>query len=276
MKNLLVLGLSLLSTAAMAAECVVVDRVPATLANPGRYCLADDLVAPKAGITITGDNISLDCGGYAIDGSSHKPRSTARGIYAASSDNVRVENCIVKGFAEGIRLGGFGNSIQGNTVIASLAKGIMLVGDAGVISGNRVYDIGGSALAAWGTHGIYLSGSADISENIVAGITPPAASRRNAFGIYATTADASHFSRNIVRNVLGSGGAQGLGLTLHNTSNAVVKENSLINPPESNGFAVQCTGTGNVVAANVFLGFSQGLTQQCSAVANYPEQSNGG
>jgi hypothetical protein len=251
------------------AACTAIDHANYTIASPGEYCLTANVVATSNGITINADNVTLDCGGYTIDGSAQAASTTGRGVMAINRNGITIQNCTIKGFMEGIRLVGMDGTIRGNMLIAPLSRGIIVNGDGNVIDANRVTDAGGASNYSLGAYGIYTTGSAIIRGNTVSGVVPTLGSGKSGYGIYMSGNSAGVIQGNIVRNVLSDDGKIAMALTAYSSSGALLKENILVNPPNSYAYALYCSGAGNVSAGNIFQGFVSGIASSC---ANLPPQ----
>jgi hypothetical protein len=126
-------------------------------------------------ISIEADDVVLDCGGYAINGSGGGLATTARGI-AIDRGHVVVRDCTVRGFEVGIEavtddlepVGGV--VIEGNRIIGSASLGIAASSSGAVIRGNLVADTGGGS-AGGSAQAIDGSYDAEIVDNIVDGVT---------------------------------------------------------------------------------------------------------
>ncbi|MGN6112382.1 MAG: NosD domain-containing protein [Luteimonas sp.] len=269
MRRLPIAALSLatcLLAAPAWAGCITVPKANYTIREAGSYCLAANMVATKNGVIIAADNVDLDCGGYTIDGSAQAASNTNRGVVGYSRTGVTVRNCTTKGFIEGIRLTGDGNNIHDNVVIAPLSRGLVVEGEENIIDGNRISDAGGSTNVSWGAFGIRAVGSSIIRDNVVSGVLPTAGSNNSGYGIYTTGNDAGVLQGNTVRNVLSDGGRIAMALTAHDSANAVLRENILVNPPGSYGYALYCSGAGSVTNGNLFQGFDIGISSACTSV----------
>ena len=248
------------------AGCTSIGTPGYTIKASGSYCVTANLTATSNGISIAADNVDLDCGGYTIDGSAQALSTSKRGVVGTDLSGVTVRNCTTKGFIEGIRLTGTGNSIRDNVVIAPTSRGIYVDGEENIIEGNRISDAGGTSNLSWGAFGIYALGSSIIRDNVVSGVVPTAGSNKSGYGIYTSRNDAGVLQGNTVRNVLGDGGQIAMALTAHGSANAVLRENILVNPPGSYGYALYCSGAGSVTNGNIFQGFDNGISALCTSV----------
>jgi parallel beta-helix repeat protein len=248
------------------AGCTSISTAGYTIKSAGSYCLAANLVATSNGISINANNVDLDCGGYTIDGSAQAISTSKRGIVGTDRSGVTVHDCTTKGFIEGIRLTGTGNNIHDNVVIAPTSRGIYVDGEENIIDNNRISDAGGTSNLSWGAFGILASGPTIIRNNVVSGVVPTAGSNKSGYGIYTQHNDAGVLQGNTVRNVLGDNGQIAMALTAYNSANAVMQENILVNPPSTYGYALFCSGAGSVTNGNIFQGFDNGISPDCTSV----------
>lgn len=270
MRNLLLLAVASLACLVSGpawAECTPIAATPYVVSAPGNYCLVKNVTSSSDGITIAADDVTLDCGGYTIDGSSQAPSRTSRGILGSARSGVLVRNCTVKGFMTGIQLSGTGNTVRENVFIAPYSRGIVVEGEENIIDGNRISDAGGAAKYSLGAFGILANGPSIIRDNLVSGVSPTAGSDKSGYGIYTSGNNAGLVQGNIVRNVLSDGGKIAMALTAYNSANAVLKENILVNPPGSYAYALYCSGAGNVSVGNVFKGFDYGVASSCASIS---------
>jgi hypothetical protein len=250
------------------AACTAITKAPYTISESGQYCLAKNVATSKNAISITADEVTLDCDGYTIDGSGQAASTTKRGISGYSRTGVIVRNCTVKGFIEGIRLTGTRNTVADNVVIAPYSRGIVVEGEENIVERNRIDDAGGTSNTSWGAYGIIAKGPAIVRGNVVSGVVPTAGSRKSGYGIYSSNNDAGVLEGNVVRNVVGDGGAIAMALTAHESSNAVFKQNILVNPPETYAYALYCSGDGSLAVENVYQGFTSGVSEACGVSGN--------
>jgi hypothetical protein len=260
--------LACLVSAPAWADCTSIETPNYTIRSPGSYCLARNLAVPTGnGIAIVADKVDLDCGDHTIDGSSQAKSTTGRGIVGYGRTGVVVRNCTTKGFIEGVRLTGTGNHIRDNVMITPYSRGITVDGLENIVEGNHVFSAGGTTVASWGAFGINVSGSAIIRDNIVSGVAPTVGSNLSGYGIYVSGDDAGVVEGNVIRNVNSDGGRIAMGLTVYSSANAVLKENFLVNPSGTYGYALFCSGSGNASVDNVTEGFRYGVSPSCAVVS---------
>ena len=110
-----------------------VPSLPATITTHGTWCLAKDLstgITSGAAITVTTNNVTIDCGGYKIGGLPAGPGTGTTGIQALGRQNTTVRDCAVRGFLRGISLEGNGQVVVGNRVREVVADGNLAIGIA--------------------------------------------------------------------------------------------------------------------------------------------------
>jgi hypothetical protein len=247
-----------------ANGCVAITSAPTTISAPGHYCLANNINSSTSAIVISADDVALDCGGHVIDGTATVASSTAIGVRTnGERNNVSVKDCIIKGFAEGLVLSGFGNSITNNTVTASWARGMRVYGDNNVVRNNWITDVGGTTYASYYSAGIISMGTTDIRSNTISGVTARVSSGKGAYGIYSTSNNAGAITDNTVRNLVADGGGINLAIATQSSTNAVVINNQASNPPSTYGYAFYCTGSGTVLKGNIAQGYAYGTSQYC-------------
>lgn len=254
----------LMGGSAYAADgCTSINAAPTTITASGNYCLATNVTASQ-GIYINANDVTLDCGGHVINGMSVNTDSAAIGIFASNKNNVTVKNCTVKGYAEGIVVTGFGNVVANNLVMGSLARGVRVAGENNLLHDNRISDIGGSTSMGFTVFaGIMATGTTDIRWNTASGIQSRTSSGKGAFGIYSLQNDAGSMSNNTVRNLIGDGSGINMGITAHNSINAVMINNQVSNPSSTYGYAFYCTGSGSIAKGNIAQGYAYGTSPIC-------------
>ena len=196
-----------------AGACTEIDALPATISQPGKYCLAKDFTLNSAivkAITIAADDVVLDCQGHTVRNAATSNAGKSEGIYAYAHNAVTVRNCRIQGgFTNGISFmqdNAINNktyyvTIENNFVAGAYNHGIRAFGSAIEIRDNRVYDIGGQVNTY--AFGIRVGASTLASsfkfhlvhDNVVAGTNSP---YNNAYGIYAENSIASLFWMNDV------------------------------------------------------------------------------
>lgn len=255
MKKLLTLALLAVSGQAhvafaqAAGPCVDITGLPATIAQPGKYCLASDFTLNSAtvkAITVAANDVTLDCQGHSIRNAATSNTGTAEGVYAYARNSVTVKNCRIQGgFANGISFmqdnaasnKNYYINIENNYIAGAYSHGIRAFGSAIEIRNNRVYDIGGQANTY--AFGIRVGGSTLASafrfhlvhDNVVAGTNSP---YNNAYGIYSENSVAGLFRMNDVTGTKASNPSfRSYAFRIGGTVNTV-SDNHVVGSPLSN------------------------------------------
>jgi hypothetical protein len=142
--------------AAQTVFCTPITAVPVTLTAQGRYCVTQPLRFDSTNgiaILIQSDYVTVDLGGYALDGTPGGTATTATGIYAANRRNLVVRGGTIRGFMFGIRVddevvsgytAGGGHQIYDVSIDACTFRGILIQGRGVSVRGNRITRTGGS------------------------------------------------------------------------------------------------------------------------------------
>ena len=136
--------------------CSPISAVPVVITAQGRYCVIAPLVYDGGGgvaIFVQSDYVTIDLGGFTLDGSGYGPATTATGIYAFKRRNVVVRGGRVRGFMYGIRLdddavtgytSGGGHQVENVQVDACTVRPILVQGRGNRVRGNLVTRSGAS------------------------------------------------------------------------------------------------------------------------------------
>lgn len=88
------------------------------LTGSGTYYLTGDVNITTQAIWFQGDDITLDCQGYTITQPAPAPLPC---VYAASSDNIRITDCIITGCSLGVQFQDVSNStVDNNSIVINL------------------------------------------------------------------------------------------------------------------------------------------------------------
>lgn len=207
---------------------IPIDHLPFTTAASGSFVVTKNLSAGagQSGITICCSNTTVDLGGFTLFGAG-AGMSPGDGIYNPGARNVVIRNGAVRGWTNGINLGGTYSRVEGVYATANTNDGII------VGPGSEVSDCNASLN---GQYGINVSNvvvrRCTVSENASSGIS--------------ISGDRTLVEDN---RVAGNPGAQGIYITgNYNT----VRDNELSGNStdiyNNNVFA----GTGNVLMGNVY------------------------
>jgi len=217
---------------------------------------ADLLDCEGDGLIIGADNIVLDCAGHTISGYG------GNGIFLSSRNNVTIENCVMTGFQEGIRLESSSNSNIINNAgyihLLSSSSNNNLSGNSGMIilesgSDNNIITDNN----AFGDVGIALHLS---SNNII--INNNASSGHSGFGIYIGDSSNNNTlaGNTLTFNVNGIGISDSSdntlmdndisynyrGIHIYSGSNNIIKNNNM----DSNGEGILLSSSSNSITGN--------------------------
>lgn len=245
-----------------------IDSLPATIATQGVWCLRKDLnTANTSGnaITISTNNVTIDCNDHKIGGLAAGAESQAVGIFAASQQNATIRHCSVRGFHSGIFLqSGAGHLVEDNRLDNNLKYGIYVSGDNNRIRRNGVYDTGGASGSSSST-AIYAY--ANIVDNDIQGVfaldTP---SYPTGIGAYGYVVSGNRIS-GLELNTSGEGAGYAVGITgFSNTTSAVG------NQVLARSFQVAGVGINSVrfCANNTVASFATPYSYCGSSIGNLP------
>jgi hypothetical protein len=241
---------------AQSADCTALGALPATISQPGKYCLVQDYTVNSAtvkAITIAANDVTLDCGGHTIRNLATSSAGSSEGIFANERNSITIRNCRIQGgFTNGISLlqnnaapnRNYYITIDNNFVAGPYWHGIRVYGSAVEISNNRVYDIGGQ-IDTYGM-GIRVAGSIVegspkyhlVHHNVVAGTSSPT---KQAFGIYSDNSLASLFWMNDVNGTAASNQAsRSYAFRIGGSVNSV-RDNQIVGSPLANDTGIYAT-----------------------------------
>jgi parallel beta-helix repeat protein len=284
-RSLLLLALCALAGAAHAetVNCTPITSLPVTLSTQGVYCLKQDLSTPITSgnaITVSVNNVTIDCNGYKLGGLAAGDATRANGIHAADRNNTVVRNCNVRGFYAGIWFqGGAGHIAEGNRLENNTYVGIGVFGsDGDLVRDNFIVDTGGNLPtgtfpfgAAFGIGGQNATGLMLVG-NTILDTHATTASARPAYGI-GLFDSVGMVEGNRISQVMADGAASSYGVMLTNaTTRMVVRGNSAINATSTPGWAVTVTGgAGAVLQDNLGKNFDDGIVGGSNAGGNYAD-----
>jgi len=186
-----VIALAVVTARAETINCTPISALPATISNPGIYCLTSNLSTSQttgAAISIDADDVVLDLNGHVLDGSGPVADAWSIGILGDSRRRATVRNGVVRGFTIGVALVAddllsiFGQSlVEDIRAVNNAYIGIIMVGFGQSARGNAVIETGGTILTSY-TFGIDVDGrGCEVVNNDV--IVTNAPSGGQAFGI---------------------------------------------------------------------------------------------
>jgi hypothetical protein len=146
------LSLALLPRAALAAEsydnCAgTVLSLPATITSPGVWCMKSDLATAMTSgqaITINSNNVTLDCNNFRLGGLAAGAATATTGIAVMEKNSATIRNCNVRGFINGVYLGGSSNVIEDSRFDSNMRIGIYVSGYDFIVRRNAVTHTGGT------------------------------------------------------------------------------------------------------------------------------------
>jgi hypothetical protein len=166
------LALALLPRAAVAAEsydnCAgTVTSLPATISTAGVWCMKSDLTTSMTSgmaITITSNNVTLDCNDFRLGGLGAGASTATTGIAVMEKSNVTVRNCSVRGFLNGLYLGGSSNVVEDSRFEANTRIGVYVSGYDFIVRRNSITHTGGTPTAS-DNYGVLAYGATGVIED---------------------------------------------------------------------------------------------------------------
>jgi len=273
---LLALSLHAAPASAETINCTSIDSVPVTISTQGVYCLNQNLstsINAGAAITISTNNVTIDCNDWKLGGLAAGIGTGANGIYANGRSNITVRNCGIRGFRRGIWLPGSNGGyhlIENNRLDNNTNFGIQTRGDGTTIRGNRVYDTGGSTIVPY-AYGIDTWDNADIIDNAVSGVVATSGQDGGAYGIVSSSNEGGEVSRNRVSGLVPDGSGTKRGIWA-NGGRPVIRYNSLISniPNAAVDYGIVCNTGATVARENVLIGFGAPAStiHNCTSTGN--------
>lgn len=259
---------TMLASGAAAAQsaCTTLDTLPATISEPGNYCLAANHatnITSGTLINIAANDVTLDCRQFTLRNNAASATGSSSAIVALNRNNVTIENCrVIGGFTHGINVSqnnsqpnlSYYNIVRNNFIAGPYRNGIVAFGSAIEIRDNRIYDIGGQLNAP--VNGILIGGSdvggfkfQMVQGNRIAGTNSPS---RAAYGIYSTGSIGSVFHENLVSGTSSAGGAyKAYGIMVLTGAGITVTDNYISDAgPGSDSVGVQTPADGGVCYDN--------------------------
>jgi len=120
------MGDGLVNESSSNSDNITIDPVSCSSTISRSYTLDSDLLGCNGtGITITGNDVVLDCDGFSITGN-----GTSSGIYAYDIDNLTIKNCNLGSFINGIRVSYGSNHTYHNNAIYNTTYGVYVTGSS--------------------------------------------------------------------------------------------------------------------------------------------------
>ncbi len=237
---LLTLGMLAGPHAAHAAESYdnckgFITSLPTVISTPGTWCLNQDLATPAASgqaISITTDNVTIDCNGFKLGGLAAGVGTATVGIYAFNRSYTTVRHCNVRGFHHGVYLlgsGGVGNAVEDNRFDNNTYVGLWVDGDGSVVQRNRIFDTGGSTQGGSNyAYGLVTDDSVDILDNTISGVSATSGGNGYAFGIYTTSNANGSVVGNGIRGLVKDGSGNTVAIDNALSDRVVMRKNDLV------------------------------------------------
>lgn len=184
-----------------------IDVLPTVISSQGTWCLRKDIstnMASGSAITISTNNVTLDCNDFKIGGLGAGIATNTRGISANNRDNFTVRNCNIRGFYRGIEDDFATNHlIVDNRFEANRQAAIYIGGSGHAIRGNIIVDSGGTPNFDL-TAGIQAFADVDIIDNTIDGVAPPDVDDKDGtYGISISESWSSVIRGNRIRSIDG-------------------------------------------------------------------------
>jgi hypothetical protein len=262
---LALLAMLLGASNAMAAEsydnCTgTIASLPAVISTAGTWCLKQDLTTSMASgnaITVSNNNVTIDCNDFKVDGLAGGIGTSANGILASSRLNTTIRHCNIRGFYMGVKLlgTGGGNVIEDNRLDGNTYIGLYVQGDGSVIRRNQVLDTGGSTVSA-PAYGINTVYSVDVLNNAVSGVTARTGGAGAAYGIASSSNTGGSINGNRVRDLLPDTGKSAYAVFNGASGRLVMRDNDLVGNGSAGTVGVICSNATGRAKNNVIDGFA--------------------
>ena len=253
----------------------VITALPMTIDQSGVWCLKSNLKynSPTGfAVRIARKDVTVDLGGFTIDGSAAGLATGAVGIRANDQSNITIRNGTIKGFETGIYLvrnlaTGGGHLIETVRAADNRFAGIEVRGHRIVLRRNHVINTGpgdnsGSA------YGILVTScdAAHLFDNIVQTVNETG----NAVGIRANGCDMARIKGNIVTGVTSAGNSTGIQI---DTGGSSTNDEVIGNQVTTTGGGTGIKGVASHLSCydNVVHGFTTGLDGCVSSNGNHIE-----
>ena len=269
---LLALPLALLAApASQAAESFdnckgYITSLPAVISTQGTWCMDKDLatnVGSGTALSITTNNVILDCNDYKLGGLSAGTGSIATGVGAVDRSNITVRNCNIRGFLVGLALDGIvggGHVVEGNRFDGNTFVGLRVEGSGSMVRCNLVNDTGGStANGVLNAYGLWITGDVDVIDNTITGVSKSTSSGI-VNGIAAVDADGATIAGNRLHGLLGGAGTAIAGIQDYSATRVIYRNNHLAHLTGATATGLLCGSAGSVALGNAINSFTTGLS----------------
>jgi hypothetical protein len=264
---LLALALLVAGRTAIAAEsygnCTgFITSVPTAVSTPGIWCFNQNLttsITSGTAITINTDNVTIDCNDFKLDGLSAGVGTATIAIHGNDRFNTTVRHCNIRGFLEGVLLGGTntgGHTVEDNRLDGNTDIGLQVIGNGSVVRRNRVFDTGGSTVTP-SRDGIIGGYDVDIADNLVSGVVAGVNGTVN--GIYMFSNSAGSIIGNHIRGLVPNGTGSANGIINDSSDRIVLRDNEVVGDASAHSIGVACGDSNGRARDNMISGFATGL-----------------
>ena len=246
-----------------------IDSIPTTISSQGVWCMRADASAALASgsaISVSVNNVTIDCNGYKLGGLSAGPGTSSTAILS-SRFNTTVRNCTIRGFLYAVRLqDGAGHLIEDNRFDGNLRAGVVSYADATIIRRNLIVDTGGGTAAEGDAWGILAYGTAEVIDNTVSVVVPLGPVNGDGIGIFTGNSPSS-ITGNRVSTTNGMGTGQGIGIV--SAQYAVVEGNQVMGAGGGvSHIGITCPDVNTSVVRNIVSAFEVGIDADCTVLDN--------
>ena len=249
-----------------------ITSLPAVISTQGTWCFKQDLATALTtgnAITITTNNVTIDCNDFKLGGLAAGVGTQAFGIYTDTSQNVTVRHCNIRGFYRGIYLlyNGGGNVIEDNRFDGNTWMAADTHGDGSVIRRNRIFDTGGSTVVSgFGPLPIIAYDSVDVIDNTIASAFAATGSGLGAYGMYLSGNLSGTVSGNRVRDLLKDGAGVDYAIFCTGCARVALHHNDLVGDASTGSAGIVCDSTNSRARDNNINGFVTAIST-CTNVA---------
>jgi hypothetical protein len=243
-----------------------IASLPAVIGSAGTWCLKADLatsLATGAAITISTNDVTIDCNGFKLGGLGAGLATQAYGIAAVGRLNITVRRCNIRGFLEGVAFSGAssGNLVEDNRFDGNTYTALVVKGDGSVVRRNRIFDTGGTTVVSLtDAYGMYVVDSVDIIDNIISGVAAASGGNNNAFGICTTNAG-GRIIGNGVRGLAKDGTGRDYAIANTDHSDRLsLRDNDLAGDASANSTGISCFNANGRAKDNTINGFATAIS----------------
>ena len=212
--------------------CTEITSLPTTISTQGVYCMKKNFsmnLATGAAITVTVNNVTIDCNDFKIGNLPAGPSTQAVGVLAASRLNVRVRGCGIRGFQRGVSMSDGLYQLENNRFDNNYEVGAAVSGDGSVVRGNEIVDTGGSTAAGVeDAYGLLVADDMDIVDNTITAVAAPVGSDGDAYGIASDGNDAGTIAGNRIRSLAPDGSGRRRGIWSPDGNRLTVERNTVV------------------------------------------------